>query len=98
MAYRLTIPRIRMRFILRLIAFVALLAPSLAHAEDGYELWLRYHPVEARAQAQYRPFATALVPRGAGAALTAARNELLRGLGGLLARPVPVSDAVKANG
>ena len=28
------------------IVLLALLLPSLARAEDGYDLWLRYRPVE----------------------------------------------------
>ena len=32
-----------------------------ARAEDGYDLWLRYRPMEAGAQAQYRPLATGIV-------------------------------------
>jgi alpha-glucuronidase len=84
--------------VLRLLAFACLFLPSLAHAEDGYELWLRYHPIEAKALAQYRPLATALVPRGGSPTLAVARDELQRGLSGLLSRPIPVSDGVKANG
>jgi alpha-glucuronidase len=87
-----------MTFILRAIALVVVLAPSLAHAEDGYELWLRYHPVEAKAQVQYRQLATGLVPRGTSATLTVARDELQRGLGGLLARSIPVAAQIRANG
>ena len=45
------------------VAFFALVTlPALTspvRAEDGYDLWLRYRPVEA--VAQYRPLATVIV-------------------------------------
>lgn len=47
-----------MRFV---IAAVLLLLAVPARAEDGYDLWLRYRPMEAVALAQYRPGATAIV-------------------------------------
>jgi alpha-glucuronidase len=53
-----------------------------AHAEDGYDLWLRYRPIEAPMAARYRSFATEVVaPPGAGVAA----RELMRGIAGLLA-------------
>ena len=57
-------------------------------AEDGYDLWLRYRPMEAGAQGQYRPLATGVVSEGASPSLDAAKSELLRGLSGLLDRSV----------
>ncbi len=75
----------------RLLVLLLLLSvPFAAHAEDGHELWLRYKPVEAPWQAPYRAAATAIVAgEGRSPTLDAARGELLRGLAGLLARPVP---------
>ena len=43
---------------------LAVLLPRRALAEDGYDLWLRYRPVEAAAQARYRAAATAIVAPG----------------------------------
>ncbi len=63
-----------------------------ALAEDGYDLWLRYRPVEAEAQARYLPLAKAIVG-GDGATLDAAEVELQRGLKGLLGGDVPVGGA-----
>lgn len=64
----------------------ALGAAPLAHAEDGYQLWLRYHRLQApwieRYRAQLREF---VPPTASEAALT----ELQRGLAGLLgSRPL----------
>ncbi|HEX4273005.1 MAG TPA: alpha-glucuronidase family glycosyl hydrolase, partial [Rhizomicrobium sp.] len=59
-----------------------------ARAEDGYDLWLRYRPMEAAAQSEYRPLATTIVCQGASPSLDAARAELSKGLSGLLDRPI----------
>src|SRR6185503_10347869 len=74
-----------MRFLIA--AFLLLLAIP-AQAEDGYDLWLRYRPMEAAALAQYRPLATAVVAEGTSPTLDAARTELIQGLSGLLDKKV----------
>jgi alpha-glucuronidase len=63
-----------------------------ARAEDGYELWLRYHPVEKAWAERYRPIASAVAPVLDRPTLKAARAELVRGLSGLLDR-APASRA-----
>src|SRR3569833_1887122 len=75
-----------MRFLIT--AFLVLLAVPAARAEDGYDLWLRYRPMEAAALAQHRPLAAAIVSEGASPTLDAARAELTRGLSGLLDKTV----------
>ena len=68
--------------------FLAALA-TVAHAEDGYDLWLRYHPVEAAYAAQYKPHATAIIG-GDTPILASAKAELKRGLDGLLGQDTPI--------
>src|SRR5947209_5824044 len=82
---------------MRGLAWLRLLIPALALAvaapglaEDGYDLWLRYRPVEAPALARYRERARAILLQRASPTLTIAAEELRRGLGGLLAQPVPI--------
>ena len=75
----------------RILAVALLLMSALTvpvRAEDGYDLWLRYRPMEASAQAQYRPLATVIVSEGTSPSLDAAKSELIRGLSGLLDKPV----------
>jgi alpha-glucuronidase len=82
-----------------LIAAILLLLAAPARAEDGYDLWLRYRPMEAADQARYRPLATAIVSEGNSPSLGAARSELAQGLSGLLAKPMgagSVSDGAVA--
>jgi alpha-glucuronidase len=63
-------------------AVCLVISAASAHAEDGYDLWLRYRPVEAPWAMRYRSFATEVVS-APGANLAA--QELLRGMAGLLA-------------
>src|SRR5690349_10461241 len=83
--------------LLRLLLLAALLVPATASAlkaEDGYELWLRYHTLtDAARLREYRAALTQLVVPGSSATLRAARSELYMGLSGLLGAQVPVADA-----
>lgn len=66
-----------------------LVCAASAHAEDGYDLWLRYRPIEAPWATRYRGFATQVV---AAPGTNRAAEELLRGMTGLLAvKPMAVS-------
>ena len=69
------------------MALAALLLWTPAHGadEDGYELWLRYRPLDHAAQTRLRASATALVLAApATPTTTAALAELQRGLNGML--------------
>lgn len=69
--------------------FIALFLPIMAmpaHAEDGYDLWLRY-PAMNKAMAD-RYTVSQVVVTGASPTLNAARSELLRGLNAMLQRPI----------
>ena len=77
---------------LRLLALLAVLLPLLAgpaRAESGYDLWLRYQPVED-AYAAANPVTT-LVTGGRSPTLDAAASELRRGLAGLFGEAPPQS-------
>ena len=70
---------------LAVVLWVAgLAAASVASAEDGYDLWMRYRPVEQPWADRYRAALTQLVAGSASPTLRAARAELERGLQGLL--------------
>jgi alpha-glucuronidase len=86
-------------FLLRsLLALAVLFLAAPAHAEDGYDLWLRYKPMEKQWLGKYRADAAMLVTAGNSATIRAARDELSRGLGGLLGRAIPVGDTLRGNG
>jgi len=69
---------------MRLLSFaLAFLCVSFAaHAESGYDLWLRYAPVEAQYRGQYR--VTSLMAPSATPTQKATWDELSRGLRGML--------------
>ncbi|WP_309092502.1 alpha-glucuronidase family glycosyl hydrolase [Phenylobacterium sp.] len=87
------------RLVLMAAAATSVLGSAGAvRAEDGYDLWLRYRPVEA-AQAQgYRALATELVAEGGSPTLAVARAELARGLSGLLGAEPPATPTVSRDG
>jgi alpha-glucuronidase len=72
-----------------------LLCAASAHAEDGYDLWLRYRPVEAPWAVRYRSFATEVVAAPGG---DLASRELQRGVAGLLAVTPGVASRITRDG
>ncbi|MEA3179543.1 MAG: alpha-glucuronidase [Gammaproteobacteria bacterium] len=94
---------------LALFALAAVIGTPKAHAEDGYDLWLRYRPVASdTVRAHYRQAASEIVGRpargGSGgrpsqlATLDIAQAELSRGLTGLLGAPEPIKTQPTQNG
>lgn len=79
-----------MRVIARLLVGLLLAAGLLgpAHAEDGYDLWLRFRPLTGTAQSQTQ---TRLGSIEAADVNGTAVAELSRGLSGLLGKKVPVA-------
>jgi alpha-glucuronidase len=86
------------RLMCLIVVLSAFMLPTLAHAEDGYDLWLRYRPLEKEAMERYRPMATGFLPQGASPTIAATTAELQRGLAGLLGKDVPLLDAVRGDG
>ena len=72
-------------------------APA-AIAEDGYDLWLRYRPIEEPWATRYRATLTQLVAAGDSATLQAATTELERGVRGLLGTVPARADGVSRDG
>lgn len=71
-----------------MLACLGVVAP--ARAEDGYRLWLRYEPVsDAGMRDAYRAALRSLLISGSSPTLDAARDELQRGVRGLLGFDLP---------
>jgi alpha-glucuronidase len=81
-----------------LLALGALCLVTAARAEDGYDLWLRYQPIEKQELGRYHSVGTSVVTAGNSATIAIARDELVRGLSGLLARKVRADNTVRGNG
>src|SRR5260221_14703639 len=76
-----------------------LMGPGRAEAETGYDLWLRYPRVESEAErGTYRKAASAIVVEGDSPTAVVIRDELRRGLSGLLGGETPVAAVVRADG
>ncbi|MEA9886788.1 alpha-glucuronidase family glycosyl hydrolase [Xanthomonas campestris pv. raphani] len=82
--------------LLALLVCSAVLPAMTAHAEDGYDLWLRYHLLPDAAQKQGS--ARELVVLGATPTLQAASDELQRGLHGLLGVAPALTQAATRDG
>ena len=66
-----------------------------SRAEDGYDLWLRYAPLEQDVAATVAARATRVIgPQAPSATVEAALAELQRGLAGLLARPQQIGGGI----
>jgi len=85
------------RLLMLLILMLAPLPDLLA--EDGYRMWLRYVKVASQEKlSDYRDQIRYVVAEGDSPTLLAARDELERGLSGLLDRTPPFRDSVAASG
>ena len=81
---------------LMVVLWVAgLAAAPVASAEDGYDLWLRYRPVEQPWGDRYRTALTQVVAGSESPTLRVAHAELQRGLRGLLG--VTLADAASVS-
>ena len=80
-------------------AFIVAMGSMESRAGDWYDLWLRYTPVsDAALRQEYRARATEVVVQGSSPVVNSVREELQRGLSGLLEVDVPVSAQVTRDG
>ena len=81
------------------VVFTCALVPALARAEDGYDLWLRYAPIENVAlRDTYRQAIAGVIVQQSPATGAIVSQELARGLTGLLGAAVPSRTAVDRDG
>ncbi|MBL7813932.1 MAG: alpha-glucuronidase [Saprospiraceae bacterium] len=79
---------IKKRFIFVFFLFIL----AQIKAEDGYDLWLRYVPVtDAKRLIEYQSLIKSIAFYGHSATIEAAKEELNRGLKGLLRKNIPLS-------
>ena len=81
------------------LAFLLVLPVAAARAETGYDLWLRYLPLgDPGLRNTYRRAVTALVAPETSPTARLTRDELRRGVKGLLGVDLPVVASVQADG
>jgi alpha-glucuronidase len=66
--------------------FATLMLSMMLHAETGREAWLRYAPLNEVARAKYASLPTSVVVLGNSVVLQNARQELVRGVRGMVGR------------
>jgi alpha-glucuronidase len=89
---------VTVRRLLTLCALI-LVASADARAEDGYSLWLRYQLVSnATLRGEYARAMSQTVVEGDSPTLAAARDELTRGLSGLLGRSMRAASGCNRDG
>ena len=71
---------------------------SIANAEDGYRLWLRYDQLPPSAAAGYRSQITSFVIDGDSPSFQVIGDELSNGLSGLLGKSIPRADKIDRDG
>lgn len=81
-----------------LLMSIAVSGALSVHAEDGYDLWLRYRLLAPEQVKLYRGHASQLIIASATPTQNATRQELQRGLDGLLGQIIPLSDKVSSDG
>jgi alpha-glucuronidase len=73
--------------------------PGTLLAEDGYRLWLRYAKIsQPKLLSHYRKHATEIVIQQSCPTFKAVKNELQKGLFGLLGRKVPENASISKSG
>lgn len=78
------------------ISFLIGITFLYSHAENGYELWLRYHKIENKTLLNnYKKNLNTPVVIGQSEIISSARNELKKGLSGLLETNAQVAESVK---
>lgn len=85
------------RFLGFLLLLLSVSLPAAARAETGYDLWLRYQPVEQQLRDRYAKQVTHYTV-AARPTLTAAADELRRGSEGMLGYPLVWRETVMGDG
>ncbi|HEU4603933.1 MAG TPA: alpha-glucuronidase family glycosyl hydrolase [Steroidobacteraceae bacterium] len=70
-------------------------ASAALPGEDGYDLWLRYRPLQSDTAHTYKEALSSIAVTNPSPTLAAARDELVRGLSGLLGTGVEVTDRIR---
>jgi alpha-glucuronidase len=82
-----------------LVPCIVLLVCSTAGADDGYNLWMSYKKLDnAKTLKKYRQAFSLVVIEGQSETLGIVREEVKRGLDGLLGADVPISDKLATGG
>ena len=86
-------PSLRSRLLTLVAGFSLIAVPQLLHAETGYDAWLRYAPL-GNAAGKYDQLPATVVVLGDSPILNSARDELIRGVQGMLSKKLHAAPAL----
>ncbi|MBO9659479.1 MAG: alpha-glucuronidase, partial [Chitinophagaceae bacterium] len=91
--------RIKRTIGLTFVTALMMLSTSLVKAETGYELWMRYVPVQNQTLlSSYRQQVNGILVNVNSPTLRVAKNELINGLNGLLGKKIDTTGKIDVNG
>ncbi|CAN5473601.1 alpha-glucuronidase family glycosyl hydrolase [soil metagenome] len=83
----------------RLLAIVFVLTTMAAYSEDGYDLWMRYKPVENKSLlASYRFLLQQVSVKGNSPTIQVLKEELMRASTGMLQQPIHFTATLNSGG
>jgi alpha-glucuronidase len=83
----------------RLLAIVFVLTTMAAHSEDGYNLWMRYKPIENKSLlVSYRLLLKQVSVKGNSPTIQVLKEELMRASTGMLQQPIHFTATLNAGG
>jgi alpha-glucuronidase len=86
------------RFLGFLLLLLSVMLPAAARAETGYDLWLRYQPVEAQWREQYAARVSYFVAATDRPTIAAAATELQRGFKGMIGQDLVQRETAMGDG
>ena len=78
--------------------FLLIFISNIVLAEDGYDLWMRYKPLDSKWRTAYNLELTAINIHGNSATIAAAKEELTNGVNGLLQTKIAFTNSISKNG
>ncbi len=90
-------------YILKIVILTTFVILSLGinstYADDGYDLWLKYNKIDnAQKLAEYQAAISSVVVMGDSPTCQIIKDELKKGLSGLLAKDVPFTNSIEKDG
>jgi alpha-glucuronidase len=92
-----------LKYLIGMLLFFCFLSPCchnyMVWADDGYELWLKYHQIgDASELNKYRRQISAIMVSGTSETCQIVRDELIKGLSGLLEQNISSTKSISQNG
>ena len=92
-------PKYSLHYVLFVWCILLVSLQSMAMADDGYRLWMKYDKIDDQAKlAEYQKLVSSIVVEGDSPTCKVVQNELQKGLSGLLGKDISVAQSVSQGG